>query len=155
MESARPDAVRTAVAAMLATVLAVAACAGTIDSPAPSRRRPRSRPWGSLDRPVRRLVHGRAARLRAEEFPPSWVVEDGELHALPGSGADLITRDTFGDFELEFEWRVGPGGNSGVIYRVVECEAPSWTSGPEYQVLDDGEHPDGGIPERRRRHSTG
>ena len=82
----------------------------------------------------------------AEEFPPSWVVDDGELHALPGTGVDLITRETFGDFELEFEWRVSPGGNSGVIYRVVESDAPSWTTGPEYQVLDDSEHPDGGDP---------
>ena len=82
----------------------------------------------------------------AEDFPTSWVVEDGELHALPGTGVDLISREVFGDFELEFEWRVSPGGNSGVIYRVVESDAPSWTTGPEYQVLDDGEHPDGGDP---------
>jgi Domain of Unknown Function (DUF1080) len=82
----------------------------------------------------------------AEAFPTSWVVEDRELHALPGTGLDLITRETFGDFELEFEWRVSPGGNSGVIYRVVESDAPSWTTGPEYQVLDDGEHRTAAIP---------
>jgi hypothetical protein len=79
----------------------------------------------------------------AEGFPTSWVVEDGELHAVSGAGVDLITRATFRDFELGFEWRVSPGGNSGVLYRVVESDAPSWTIGPEYQVLDDGEHPDG------------
>ena len=33
-------------------------------------------------------------------FPPSWVVDNGELHALPGAGVDLITRETFSDFEL-------------------------------------------------------
>jgi len=82
----------------------------------------------------------------AEAFPASWAVEDGELHALPGTGVDLITRETFGDFELEFDWRVSPGGNSGVLYRVVESDAPSWTTGPEYQVLDDSEHPDGRDP---------
>ena len=76
-------------------------------------------------------------------FPSDrWVIEDGELRTVPGSGIDLITRDTFGDFELEFEWRVGPGGNSGVIYRVVETAEPAWTTGPEYQVLDDEQHPD-------------
>ncbi len=82
----------------------------------------------------------------AKAFPTSWVVEAGELHAVPGTGVDLVTRETFGDFELEFEWRVSPGGNSGVLYRVVESDAPSWTTGPEYQVLDDGEHPDGRDP---------
>jgi Domain of Unknown Function (DUF1080) len=80
-------------------------------------------------------------------FPSDrWVVEDGELRTVPGSGIDLITRDTFGDFELEFEWRVAPGGNSGVIYRVVETAEPAWTTGPEYQVLDDEQHPDGRDP---------
>ena len=55
----------------------------------------------------------------------------------------MITPGTFGDFELEFEWRVAPGGNSGVMYRVVETAEPAWTTGPEYQVLDDALHPDG------------
>jgi hypothetical protein len=81
-----------------------------------------------------------------DALPTSWVVEGGELHALPGAGVDLITRDSFADFELEFEWRVTSAGNSGVLYRVVESGAPSWTSGPEYQVLDDAGHPDGGDP---------
>jgi hypothetical protein len=80
-------------------------------------------------------------------FPADrWIVEDGELRTVPGSGIDLVTRDAFGNFELEFEWRVAPGGNSGVIYRVVETTEPAWTSGPEYQVLDDALHPDGRDP---------
>jgi hypothetical protein len=75
-----------------------------------------------------------------------WVVEAGELRTVPGSGIDLVTRDTYGDFELEFEWRVAPGGNSGVMYRVVETAEAAWTTGPEYQVLDDALHPDGRDP---------
>jgi hypothetical protein len=79
-------------------------------------------------------------------FPSSWAVQDGELRTVPGSGVDLITRETFADFELEFDWRVSPAGNSGVMYRVIESDQPSWASGPEYQVLDDDGHPDGGDP---------
>jgi Domain of Unknown Function (DUF1080) len=75
-----------------------------------------------------------------------WAIEDGELRTVPGSGVDLIIRDTFGDFELEFEWRVAAAGNSGVIYRVVETTEPAWATGPEYQVLDDEQHPDGRDP---------
>ena len=81
-----------------------------------------------------------------DSFPASWVVEDGELRTIPGSGVDLITNGTFTDFELEFEWRLGEAGNSGVMYRVIESDAPSWASGPEYQVLDDVGHPDGRDP---------
>ena len=82
-----------------------------------------------------------------DRFPADrWAVEDGELRTVPGSGIDLVTRDMFGDFELEFEWRVASGGNSGVIYRVVETAEPAWTTGPEYQVLDDEQHPDGREP---------
>ena len=82
-----------------------------------------------------------------DAFPADrWLVVDGELRTVPGGGADLITRDRFGDFELEFEWRVAPGGNSGVMYRVAETPDPAWTTGPEYQVLDDDQHPDGRNP---------
>jgi hypothetical protein len=76
-------------------------------------------------------------------FPADrWSVVDGELRTIPGQGVDLITRDLFTDFELEFDWRVAPGGNSGVLYRVDETPDPAWTTGPEYQVLDDERHPD-------------
>ena len=81
-----------------------------------------------------------------DSFPTGWALEAGSLHALPGAGFDLISRDTWADFELEFEWRVARGGNSGVIYRVVESDEPSWMTGPEYQVLDDAGHPNGRDP---------
>jgi len=72
-----------------------------------------------------------------------WEVRDGIMVALGQGediGGDLVTRDTFGDFELELDWQIGPGGNSGVLYRVVDdpdtYEAVYFT-GPEYQLLDD------------------
>src|SRR5580765_613732 len=50
---------------------------------------------------------------------PSWAVDDGVLHTTPGRGAPtyLLTRDSFCDFELSFEWKCEPGANSGVKYR--------------------------------------
>jgi hypothetical protein len=83
---------------------------------------------------------------RGGAFPASWTVEDGALRTVPGAPVDLVTHESYGDFELEFGWRVARGGNSGVIYRVVESDEPAWTSGPEYQILDDLEHPDGRDP---------
>lgn len=50
----------------------------------------------------------------------SWAIEDGALHTLanPRIAEDLFTSESFGDFELKFEWKVSPGGNSGVKYRI-------------------------------------
>jgi hypothetical protein len=79
-------------------------------------------------------------------LPASWAIGGGRLRTLPGAGTDLITGETYVGFELEFRWSVGPGGNSGVIYRATEGAEPAWASGPEYQVLDDGGHPDGADP---------
>lgn len=50
----------------------------------------------------------------------SWEIEDGCLksRAKPRLGEDLVTKDSFRDFEMAFEWRISPGGNSGVKYRI-------------------------------------
>jgi hypothetical protein len=60
-----------------------------------------------------------------------------------GSGADLITRAQFANFELSLEWRVASGGNSGIMYRVTEEAEATYETGPEMQVLDDAGHEDG------------
>lgn len=71
--------------------------------------------------------------------PKNWEIVDGVLSRKAGGGGDLITREQFGDFEMEFEWKISPGGNSGVIYRVTEEEPQTYMTGPEYQVLDNGD----------------
>jgi hypothetical protein len=79
---------------------------------------------------------------RQAGFPAEgWSIADGALHhAEGGGGGDLVTKRTYRNFELEFEWKIAPGGNSGVMYRVVETQHPSYWTGPEYQVLDDAAH---------------
>jgi hypothetical protein len=88
---------------------------------------------------------------RRESFPTKcWGVERNELKTIKdcekADRIDIISKDTYQDFELELEWRVSPGGNSGIIYLVSEDEDESWKSGPEMQVLDDDKHPDGKNP---------
>ncbi len=73
-----------------------------------------------------------------------WKVEDGCIHRV-GKGGDLLSEEKYGDFELEFEWKISKAGNSGVKYRVVKS-AGGWL-GPEYQVLDDAGHPNGKVPD--------
>jgi hypothetical protein len=60
-----------------------------------------------------------------------------------------VSREAFADFSLVFEWRLAPGGNSGVLYRVSEDADAPWQSGLEMQLLDDAGHPDGRVPETR------
>ena len=71
----------------------------------------------------------------------------------PLKGGDLMTKKTFKNFELKFEWKISEAGNSGVKYNVIEEESikNGWTSalGYEYQVLDDDKHSDNLNPTHR------
>lgn len=90
------------------------------------------------------LEHWRGFRM--DSVPAGWQIVDGVLTRVAEAG-DLVTRDVFGNFELTLEWRVPPGGNSGVIYRVDEDVGnATYETGPEMQVLDDAGHADGQSP---------
>lgn len=83
------------------------------------------------------------------EMPKGWQVVDGALTRV-GRAGDIVTNEKYRDFELAIEWKVEPGGNSGIFYRGVEGRDPRMTplfrSAPEMQVLDDDRHPDGKSP---------
>lgn len=84
---------------------------------------------------------------KQKEFPTkNWSLDGDALRTIPGPAVDIITADKYKDFELEFEWKVNPGGNSGIMYRVAETNGATWYTGPEMQVLDDAKHPDGKNP---------
>ncbi|HXM35489.1 MAG TPA: DUF1080 domain-containing protein, partial [Pyrinomonadaceae bacterium] len=86
--------------------------------------------------------------FRQDSFPGKvWKIEGGTLRTIVGGEArDLITREKFRDFELELEWKISAGGNSGVIYLVSEDFDQTYQTGPEMQVLDDAKHRDGKDP---------
>ncbi len=85
-----------------------------------------------------------------------WIIEDGMIKKVdtgneknlpdgrPIEGGDLITIDTFENFELTFEWKVNKAGNSGLKYNVSEEMSQKYGSqfsalGFEYQLIDDGD----------------
>ena len=76
-------------------------------------------------------------------FPDSWEVVDGTLKTVPGHGVDLISEEVYKNFELELEWKVPKGGNSGIFYFATEEGNYIWQSAPEMQVVDDEKHTDG------------
>lgn len=81
---------------------------------------------------------------KGDSIVDNWVVEDGVLTCLGKTGGsdiggDIVTDASFGNFELEWEWKISEGGNSGLMYHVVEdpkYKAP-YETGPEYQLIDD------------------
>jgi hypothetical protein len=75
-----------------------------------------------------------------DSMPPGWRIQDGTLTKDTVTG-DIITRDQFGDFELELEWKLGERGNSGLFYRGTEEYEFIYWSAPEYQLLDDATAP--------------
>lgn len=83
-----------------------------------------------------------------------WKVEDGWLTLPAGTGQDtrgardIISKDTFDHFELTLEWKIAPGGNSGVKYFVLEDQDAA--IGHEYQVIDDARHADAKIGPHRQ-----
>ena len=85
-----------------------------------------------------------------DKFPAQgWEIKDGTLSVLADTGAestnggDIITEKEYGAFDLQFEFRLTEGANSGVKYFVTEKEGNKGSAiGLEYQILDDEKHPD-------------
>ena len=86
-----------------------------------------------------------------DAVPARWTIDNGAIkfngsgggEAQTGEGGDLIFAKKFKNFELEFEYKVDKGANSGVFYLAQEIPGqPIFISAPEYQVLDNTNHPD-------------
>ncbi len=93
------------------------------------------------------LDHWRGYNM--DRVPTGWDIEGDELVFNPSEddggmhGGDIITRDKYGDFELELEWNVSRAGNSGIFYFALEQpERAIYWSAPEMQILDNENHPD-------------
>ena len=71
-----------------------------------------------------------------------WDIKDGILFT-PGKQGDIVTNAEYNDFELEVEWKIDTGGNSGIFYYVVEDPKYKRISvtGPEFQIIDNDNYP--------------
>ena len=85
----------------------------------------------------------------------SWKVADGVLYldSTKTDGkreeGDLVTDKEYENFHLSLDWKLAPGGNSGIIFLINEDTAAykrTYETGPEMQVLDNAGHSDGKIP---------
>ncbi len=86
---------------------------------------------------------------KMEKIPPGWKAVDGILTRVSGGtggkgaggGDDILTVDEYDNFDFSVEWRIAAGGNSGILYRVVEKAVTSWHESVEMQVLDNTKWP--------------
>jgi len=81
-----------------------------------------------------------------DEMYQEWTIEDGAMVFTPSGhgGKNIITKETFTDFEMSLEWKISEGGNSGIFWGVYEDPKykEAYQTGPEIQVLDNERHPD-------------
>lgn len=87
-------------------------------------------------------------RYNSDTIGPLWSVKDGSImcdgrgltEGTAHMGGSLTTTRQFGNFELKAQWKISPGGNSGILYHVIEDPKykHDYETGPEYQVMDDG-----------------
>ncbi len=91
--------------------------------------------------------------FKQKDVAAGWEVVDGTI-TWTGAGrpvgrpvdSDLVSLEQYASFDFEWEWKLPPGGNSGVMFHVTEDLEATYHSGPEYQILDNAHHADGKNP---------
>ncbi len=94
--------------------------------------------WRSLIDPTMSAWRG----YKEQGVPSEWKVANGVMSKVEKTN-DIVSRDQFDNFELEWEWKIHEGGNAGVFYRGTEEFEKIYFTAPEYQLLDDANAPDG------------
>lgn len=103
-----------------------------------------------------------------DQIPERWVVEDGDMKINKSENTeriDIIFDYRFKNFELILEWKTSKGGNSGIFYLGREVQSvnpetgetkiePIYVSAPEYQLLDNENHPDALLGKGNNRQSA-
>ena len=123
---------------IIGAALAAAACVHSVSSTQPqveAATRAAAGGWRVLDLSAFR-------GYESDGVPPGWTASADTISKTRGTG-DLITKDQFGNFELQFDWKLTKGGNAGVFYRGTREYDHIYWSAPEYQLLDDANAPDG------------
>lgn len=82
---------------------------------------------------------------KTDTIPSAWTFTDGVLRKTRPV-ADIVSKNQYGNFELELEWKIGRAGNAGIFYRGTEEYDHIYWTAPEYQLLDNIEASDNKTP---------
>ena len=81
--------------------------------------------------------------FKMDSARPGWQVRNGVLVcADPHNAGDLCTKDQYNWFELQLDYNISKGGNSGIMYHVTDQGGAAWATGPEFQLEDNKEAKD-------------
>ncbi len=80
--------------------------------------------------------------FKKNEVSDGWKIQDGAITRV-GRAGDIMTNEKFKYFELQLEYKISKGGNSGLMFHVTEEANTPWQTGPEVQIQDnvDGHDP--------------
>lgn len=77
------------------------------------------------------------SNFKKQGVKPGWQVKDGTLACVdPHNAGDIVSAEKFGAFELQLEFKMGVGANSGIMFHVTESGGAPWATGPEIQLED-------------------
>ena len=81
--------------------------------------------------------------FKSDKVKPGWQVKDGALVCVdPHNASDLCTAEQYDWFELQLDFNMGEGANSGVIFHATDAEGAVWATGPELQLEDNAKAAD-------------
>ncbi len=81
--------------------------------------------------------------FKHDSVRPGWQVKDGALVcADPHNAGDIVSPEKFGWFELQLDYNISEGGNSGIRYHVTDQGSAVWATGPEFQLEDNAKAAD-------------
>lgn len=87
--------------------------------------------------------------FKKPDLDSRWVVEDGSMTLTGKGGGDILTKQSYGNFDLRLEWKISEGGNSGIFFLVDEQGRRIYSHAPEIQILDNERHSDRKIDSHR------
>lgn len=86
------------------------------------------------------LFDGKSAEhfrnYQKDSISDGWVIKDGALVRQSKGAGDIVTKKEYGSFDLQLEYKISKGGNSGLMFHVTEDNPAPWHSGPEVQIQD-------------------
>ncbi|MGY8689813.1 MAG: 3-keto-disaccharide hydrolase, partial [Verrucomicrobiales bacterium] len=86
------------------------------------------------------------SNFKSDSIKPGWQIQEGTLACVdPHNAGDLATAEQYDWFELQVDFKMGEGANSGIMFHASPDGGAAWATGPEFQLEDNAKATD---PER-------